>query len=280
MIERDIATADGRTVHVFDTGARTLTLFWHHGSPQTGAPLEPLVRAAAERDIRLVSYARPSYGGSTPQQGRRVADAAVDTLAVADALGLDTFATMGASGGGPHALAGTLLGDRVIGVVTLAGIAPFTTEFDWFAGMAAPDGVRSAFISRGARAAFVEVDEFDPNSFTARDYAALDGDWKSLGEDVGRSAKWGDDGLIDDDVAFASPWGFDPAAIGRPVLVVQGGDDRVVPRSHGEWMSRRIPTAELWLRPRDGHVSVLNAAPVAMDWLLSVATSAAASATP
>jgi len=244
-----------------------MTLLWHHGSPQTGAPLEPILAEAAKRDIRVVSYARPSYGGSSAQPGRTVADAAVDTLAVADALGLDVFATMGASGGGPHALAGGLLGDLVVGAVTLAGIAPFTTEFDWFAGMAAPAGLRAAFVSRGARADFVAVDEFDPTSFTPLDYAALDGAWKSLGEDVGRSEQWGDDGLIDDDVAFASPWGFELGAIRIPVLVVQGGDDRVIPAAHGEWMSRQIPTAEFWLRPRDGHVSVLDAAAVAMDWL-------------
>ncbi|TBN57547.1 alpha/beta hydrolase [Glaciihabitans arcticus] len=268
MIERDVPTADGRTVHVFDTGAGSTTVFWHHGSPQTGAPLEPVPKAAESRDIRLVSYARPSYGGSSPQPGRTVADAAVDTLAVADALGLDTFATMGASGGGPHALAAAaLLKGRATAAVTLAGIAPFTTGFDWFDGMAAPDGLRSAFVSRGARAAFGEVDEFDPNSFNTLDYAALDGEWKSLGDDVGRSEKWGDDGLIDDDVAFASPWGFTLGAIDRPVLLIQGGDDRVIPAAHAEWMSKHIPTAELWSRPRDGHVSVLSAVPLAFDWL-------------
>ena len=34
---------------------------------------------------------------------------------------------------------------------------------------------------------------------------------------------------------------------------------------------RACPTAELWLRPRDGHISVLDACPVAMDWLLAQA---------
>jgi pimeloyl-ACP methyl ester carboxylesterase len=53
--------------------------------------------------------------------------------------------------------------------------------------------------------------------------------------------------------------------------VVQGGDDRVVPASHAQWLLAHIPTAELWLRPRDGHVSVLGAVPVAMDWLLATA---------
>jgi hypothetical protein len=31
-----------------------------------------------------------------------------------------------------------------------------------------------------------------------------------------------------------------------------------VPSSHGEWLARRCPSAELWLRPEDGHISILN----------------------
>jgi pimeloyl-ACP methyl ester carboxylesterase len=79
----------------------------------------------------------------------------------------------------------------------------------------------------------------------------------------------GSDGLVDDDVAFVRPWGFDLAEIGAPVLFVQGEEDRVVPPAHADWLVRRTPNAELWLRPRDGHVSVLNACPLAMDWLVA-----------
>jgi pimeloyl-ACP methyl ester carboxylesterase len=53
-----------------------------------------------------------------------------------------------------------------------------------------------------------------------------------------------------------------------PVLLVQGGADRVVPPAHGDWLAGTCPTAELWRRPGDGHVSVLDAVDVAMDWLL------------
>ena len=52
------------------------------------------------------------------------------------------------------------------------------------------------------------------------------------------------------------------------MLVVQGGEDRVIPPAHADALLRALPNAELWLRPRDGHVSVLHACPVAMDWLL------------
>src|SRR4051794_19701612 len=104
----DVPLPDGRTVRVHDSGSRepeAPVVVWHHGSPQTGAPLAPIVAAAHERGMRHVSYARPSYGGSTPQPGRAVADAAADVAAIADALGIQRFAVAGASGGGPHALA-------------------------------------------------------------------------------------------------------------------------------------------------------------------------------
>ena len=269
MRELDVTLDDGRVIHAYDSEVGERVLLWHHGSPQTGAVLEPVQRAASERGFRTVGYGRPSYGGSSPSEGRTVASAARDVDQVMTALGIETFAVMGASGGGPHALAcAALLSDRVTAAVTLAGIAPFTTEFDWFAGMAAPDDVRSAFVSRTARARRAETAEFDESSFIAADYAALSGEWKDLGDDVGRSAQWGDDGLIDDDVAFASPWGIDIGGIDIPVLVVQGGLDRVVPASHGEWLARSIHSSKLWMRPDGGHVSVLSAVPAAMDWLL------------
>lgn len=243
-------------------------MLWHHGSPQTGALLEPVAAAAAARGFRLFSYGRPSYGGSSARPGRTVASAAEDSAAVADALGINDFAVMGASGGGPHALAcAALLPGRVWGAVVVAGIAPHTDDFPWYAGMASPEALQSAARGRDARAAYQEVAQFDETSFVDDDWAALEGAWSSLGDDVGRAAAYGMDGLIDDDVAFAQPWGFELDQVQAPVLLVQGGRDRVVPAAHAEWQLAKLPNAELWLRPRAGHVSILDAVPLAMDWL-------------
>jgi pimeloyl-ACP methyl ester carboxylesterase len=272
VLTQDLRLADGRVLMVHDTGAEAapdaVTLLWHHGSPQTGALLEPLVSAAAARGIRLLAYGRPSYGGSGPHPGRDVASAAGDVRQVVDALGVARFAVMGASGGGPHALAcAALLPDRVAGAVCLAGLAPFTDAFNWYAGMASDGGLRAAVEGRAARERYATSEVFDPNVFTAADWAALKGAWSSLGADAERAGAAGPDGLIDDDVAFVTPWGFDVGQIVAPVLLVQGRQDRVVPPSHAEWLLRTCPSAELWLRPRDGHISVLDAVPVAMDWL-------------
>ncbi|MEU5692970.1 alpha/beta hydrolase [Actinosynnema sp. NPDC020468] len=263
-VGRDVAVAGGRVVRVHEAGAGERVLVWHHGSPQTGALLDPVVRACAERGVRLISYGRPGYGGSTPDPGRVVASAADDVARVADALGVDRFAVMGASGGGPHALAcAAALPDRVVGAVCLAGVGPYTEEFDWFAGMAAPGALRAAVA--GERAAFEE--EFDPESFTGADWAALAGEWRCLGEDAQRAGEDGDEGEVADDEAFVRPWGFDLADVTGRVLLVQGDEDRVVPPSHAAWQHARLPASDLLVRAGDGHISVLRAVPDALDWL-------------
>jgi hypothetical protein len=43
----------------------------------------------------------------------------------------------------------------------------------------------------------------------------------------------------------------------------------VIPFAHSEWLLDQLPQAELWVRPRDGHISVLDTVPVALDWLLA-----------
>ncbi len=276
MTRHDLDLPDGRRLVAYAGDGPSdpaLTLLWHHGSPHTGRLLQPVVDLAAERGIRVVSYARPSYGGSTPRPGRTVADAAADVAAILDALGIDRVVTMGASGGGPHALAcAALLPERVTAAVTLAGVAPHSTEFDWFDGMAAPGALRSALDGgRAGRAKFAETDEFDPRQFVDADWAVLAGRWAAVGEDAQAAEANGPDGLIDDDVAFTTPWGFDLGSIEQPVLVVQGEADRVIPSSHGWWLSANLADATLWLRPGDGHVSVLDAVPDALDWLLESA---------
>jgi pimeloyl-ACP methyl ester carboxylesterase len=57
--------------------------------------------------------------------------------------------------------------------------------------------------------------------------------------------------------------------IEAPVLVVQGGEDRIAPPAHAERLMLHCPRPELWLRPLDGHVSILDACPLAMDWLIA-----------
>ncbi|WP_447001845.1 alpha/beta fold hydrolase [Saccharothrix isguenensis] len=268
--EIDVELHDGRTLHAYDSGIGDLAVIWHHGTPNVGAPPAPLLPAAERLGIRWVSYDRPGYGGSTPDPGRDVASAATCASAVADALGLDRFAVFGHSGGGPHALAcGALLPERVLGVVSVAGVAPYGADgLDWFAGMA-PSGVaslRAAAAGRAAKERF-EASGVEFDGFTPADFAALAGDWSWFDDVVGPALAAGPAASIDDDLAYVNPWGCDPADVSAPVLLLHGGRDRVVPSSHSEWLARRCPTAELRVFAEEGHISVLTFAESALDWL-------------
>ena len=272
----DLALGDGRTLHVYDTGADDgdgrLAVFWHHGTPNIGAPPEPLFAAADRLGIRWVSYDRPGYGSSTPYQDRNVASAADYVSSIADTLGIDRFAVMGHSGGGPHALAcGALLPERVLGVLSVSGMAPYGAEgLDYFAGMAdsGAASLRAAAQGREAKERFeATADEDAESGFIPADLAALEGEWSWFISVVRPAVEKGPDALIDDDLAYVSPWGFDPARVVAPTLLVHGDRDRVVPASHGEWLARHCPSAELWLYPEDGHISVLRSGEAALGWL-------------
>jgi pimeloyl-ACP methyl ester carboxylesterase len=103
--------------------------------------------------------------------------------------------------------------------------------------------------------------------FTPADHAALAGPWSWLHTVVEQAMDGGLGGMVDDDLACVAPWGFDPGPVRPPVLFVHGRQDRMVPSAHGRWLARQTPSAELWLRPDDGHVSVLHAGDAALGWL-------------
>ena len=111
----DLTRDDGRTLRVYEAGAG-FPVFWHHGTPNVGAPPEPLFAPG----IRWVSYDRPGYGGSTRNPGRNVADCTADVAAICDALAIDRFCAWGVSGGGPHVVAtAALLAERCVAVASL-----------------------------------------------------------------------------------------------------------------------------------------------------------------
>jgi pimeloyl-ACP methyl ester carboxylesterase len=272
VTETDLTLPGGRTLHVYDTGGPArLTVFWHHGTPNTGAPPGPLLPLARDLGVRWVSFDRPGYRTSTPVPGRTVANAAECVSAVADALGIGEFALMGHSGGSSHALAcAALLPERVVAVACLAAVAPFGAEgLDWFGGMATASAasLRAAIEGRAAKEKYEAAAEFDADVFTAADFATLKGSWSWLDEVVRAALADGPGGLIDDDLAYVTPWGADPGRISAPVLLVHGEQDRMIPAAHSAWLARRCPDAEYRPTPGDGHLSVLSHAAGALTWL-------------
>ena len=275
MREVDLATADGRVLHAYDVGSTArrddLVVMWHGGTPNTGAPPEPLFEVAQSLGIRWIGYDRPGYGGSTAHRGATVASAAADASRVASHLSIERFAVFGHSGGGPRALAcAAMLPDRVIAAVSVSSPAPWPAAgLDYFAEMS--EGIsselRAAAQGRAELEQVLAESEFDPQSFIAADYAALDGSWSWFNGIVQAATANGLDGMIEDDLGTMAPWGFDLAKITAPTLIMHGTGDRLVPSSHAEWLGAHCPSAELRLVPDEGHISVLSSARAALAWL-------------
>ncbi len=270
-----VTTADDRVLEVAVAGPVDGTpLFFHHGTPGAAALFEPNVEMGAERGLRHIAYSRPGYGGSTRMEGRTVADCAADVAAIADAMQLERFHTLGGSGGGPHSLAcARLLGNRVISAATIASCAPMDAEsLDWTAGMGKENLAEFAAVRAGdiALKEYLEGEVQAMAGTTGEQVVAALGDLisdvdrRALSGDFGdhvarqlaRALSSGVSGWLDDDKAFFSDWGFDLAPGVVPVSIWHGSQDRFVPISHGEWLAAHIAGARVYLRPHDGHLSL------------------------
>ena len=286
---RTITTKDDRTLDVHEEGDPSgLPVIFHHGTPAAGIPYETHVVLAREQGIRLIGYDRPGYGGSSRAAGRRVADCVADVTEIADALGLERFASWGISGGGPHALAcAALCDERLKAVASLAAVAPYGADgLDWLEGMGEDNHIEFGKVLAGeeelrayCEAGADEMIAADPEELVRvldsllgpADRAVLTGAFARYMHacDVHGLAA-GADGWIDDDFAFVEPWGFDIGDIARPVLLLHGEDDRFVPVSHGHWLAARIPEVDARIDPADGHLTLFERRMREVNaWLLS-----------
>ena len=285
----DVTTPDGRTLAVTEAGdPRGRPILVHHGTPSSRFVPPALDALSREQGVRLITYDRPGYGGSTRHEGRMVVDCVSDMHAIADALALDRFASWGISGGGPHVLAcAALCDERLAAAASLAAVAPYEAEgLDWYAGMGDDNLVEFGAVLESADALREFLDpardahlQAEPEELVEvmrsllgpEDLSVLTGEFARDMLEAGKAGlRDSHDGWFDDDVAFVHPWGFDVAQIDRPVLLVHGDDDRFVPVAHGHWLAERIPGVESRIDANDGHLTLIaRRVREVHEWLLA-----------
>lgn len=271
-----LTTVDGRTLAYEEVGDPAgAPVFSLHGTP--GCRLSgrhPDPSRVSEAGLRLISYDRPGYGGSSRHRGRRVVDCASDIAAIADELEIARFAVSGGSGGGPHALAaGARLPERVTRVECDVGVAPYgAAGLDWFAGMD-PVNVREfgsalageetlARVLKGEAHKALDQVEDDPVALlsgielSASDLAILEdpGVRDALLAATREMFVQGVWGWVDDNLAIVADWGFDVAELRVPVDVRYGAADVLVPAGHGAWLAAHIPNAHVTVDEHSGHM--------------------------
>jgi pimeloyl-ACP methyl ester carboxylesterase len=235
--------------------------------------------------VRLIAFDRPGYGGSDRRFGRSVADAAADVAAIADALGIEKFAVLGRSGGGPHALAcAALLPARITRAAALVGLAPSGVDgLDWFDGMTEENVTEFSAARLGHHVVTIRLEReaqrirANPGRVLSRLYASLTSSDRMVLADIGirrmllsnyaEGLRLSAAGWIDDVMALTSPWGFDPAEIEVPTLLWHGSEDRFTPAGHGAWLGDRIPDAISIIDQGGSHFDAIDVLPRAIAWL-------------
>jgi pimeloyl-ACP methyl ester carboxylesterase len=105
-VDDRIALPDGRLLAYAEFGDPDgRPVLFLHGTPGYRLNIWATDAELRSAGVRLVAPDRPGVGRSTPQPDRRLLDWADDIHHLADTLGLERFALVGFSNGGPHAAA-------------------------------------------------------------------------------------------------------------------------------------------------------------------------------
>jgi len=126
-----VTLGDGREFAYYEYGDPSgVPAVYITGTPASGLAGALYDDAARTHGVRVVSVDKPGYGRSTLDPARSLSRHAGDIVALVDHLGLDRFAVIGESGGGPHALAvARYLPERLTVTIVLAGLGPATERW-------------------------------------------------------------------------------------------------------------------------------------------------------
>lgn len=105
---------DGRNFDYQISGASDgFPLLFVHGTPGAAIPVPSLEVACSKKGLKLVTFSRAGYGGSTRKKGKTIIDDVADIQALVEHLGVDRCFVGGWSGGGKSS---PLLPTRVVNI--------------------------------------------------------------------------------------------------------------------------------------------------------------------
>ena len=273
VISNRISLRDGRTLAYAEYGdPQGQPTMYFHGSPSSRLEGELWEPAARQLRGRIIATDRPGLGLSDFKPGRKLEDWPDDVLELTEALELDRFAVLGASGGGPYAAVCALkIPQRLTAVGIVSGLGPADTPgvtdsmrrqnrlFRLF-GRRAPWLVRFLFwlTLRAMRR--------DPDQFFSKMAAELPEPDQAvlarpeyreyLQNSFAEALRAGTRGAALEQALYARPWGFELVDIATEVHLWQGELDVNVPPAMGRYQASAIPDCQAEFYADEGHFSL------------------------
>ncbi len=272
---RVLRLADGRRIGYAEFGdphgAAVLAI---HGTPGSRLMFALTDHGARVRKLRIIAPERPGYGLSDFRRRESLAQAAEDVTAVADALGLDRFALIGVSGGGPFAVAAAAaMPERTVLLALISPVGPIAE---------CHGRIR---MSKLHRLIFTRIGRSAPSIagffWSLRNLVrwALGVAYRALTQRVPQSDRIvlaraevkanlqtalreglrpGIDGARQDLRLYCAPWGLPLAAIDVPTVLWQGSDDPIVPPGAAYDLAETLPNCWLDVIQGGGHYWVFG----------------------
>jgi pimeloyl-ACP methyl ester carboxylesterase len=272
---RTIMLADGRTLGYAEYGSPNgRPLFFFHGFPNSRVLGRLFDDASSRCGARVIALDRPGFGLSDFKRGRTLAGWPDDVVEAADALGIDRFAVVGYSGGGPYAAAcAARIPERLTGVAIVSGLAPLT---EGAAVRGFPLSTR-IMISVLRRLPWLSRPSFWVMGWTARrrperalrtlERNAPPADLEILGRpgvrriiaaDFQESFRQGSKAAAWEFRLYLRRWDFDLASIALDVALWQGEADAIVPATMGRYYERTLAGGRGRFFPGEGHYLIVD----------------------
>jgi pimeloyl-ACP methyl ester carboxylesterase len=247
-------------------------VFYFHGFPGSRLEARLADRVAARLGIRLIALDRPGFGLSDFKPRRTIFDWPDYVVKVADALGINRFATVGISGGGPYTAACAVrIPQRLTAVAIVSGLGPL----DISGGAGPMVGTNRLILSLGRRLPWLAGMSLrriayqvrrNPEEMLGRMIAALPDPDKAvlarpevkatLTDNVLEAFRAGSRGASCELLLYTRPWGFRLNEIATRVDLWHGEQDLSVPAEMGRYQACTIPNCRPMFYPGEGHFSL------------------------
>ena len=270
---RRVTLRDGRVLAFAEYGdPQGIPVLFFHGLPSCRL-MHPDAEASRALGVRLLTADRPGFGHSDPKPGRTLLDWADDVFDLADNLGLNQFAVVGPSGGGPFVAAcAARLASRITHAAILGGSGPVDVP-GAFEGMA-PERRIGYWLVRHAPAVLPLAVGWrgdprrDPERFFAnytRHNPPSDQEVLARPEvremflaSYSEATRQGIGAFAHELMLVVRPWGFQLQDIRVPMTLWQGEADNSTPVGMARAMAAVIPHASLRILPGEGHLIFLT----------------------